>query len=686
MMNSGFVKVACAVPLVKVADCIYNVEQTKAQIQQAEEQGVEIIVFPELGITSYTCQDLFQQKLLLEASEVSILHLLDFTRQLDVISIVGLPIVVGDLLLNCAMVIQRGQILGVIPKTYLPDYSEFYEKRWFASSQDLKETTIRYAGQNIVVTPDPQIYTTDDGVQFGVEICEDVWAPVPPSNTLALAGADLIFNLSASDVVIGKFDYLKSLLSQQSSRTITGYIYAASGYGESTQDLVYAGNGLIYENGVLLAEGKRFTMESQIHCAQIDIEMLRAERRTNSTYVNAQRQVNTFASQRGFSSSLSPDQFAIFNNTSAIHYISCIAPENETTFTLERKINPHPFVPATNLLPDSCVEVLNIQTMALATRLSHIQAKTAVLGVSGGLDSTLALLVCVMTFDKLGLDRKGIIGVTMPGFGTTGRTYHNAMNLMHKLGVTVKEINIEKSVLQHFEDIGHDPQVQDVTYENSQARERTQILMDLSNQLNGLVVGTGDMSELALGWATYNGDHMSMYAVNAGVPKTLLRHLVSYYAQHLAENQDIATILLDVVNTPISPELTPANEQGKIEQKTEDLVGPYELHDFFLYYVLRFGFRPRKIFLLAKKAFAESMAQKGQHQPNDALQMKGQYDEETIKKWLKVFFKRFFSQQFKRSCLPDGPKVTSVSLSPRGDWRMPSDAISRLWLEECDTL
>lgn len=686
MMNSGFVKVACAVPLVKVADCIYNVEQTKAQIQQAEEQGVEIIVFPELGITSYTCQDLFQQKLLLEASEVSILHLLDFTRQLDVISIVGLPIVVGDLLLNCAMVIQRGQILGVIPKTYLPDYSEFYEKRWFASSQDLKETTIRYAGQTIVVTPDPQIYTTDDGVQFGVEICEDVWAPVPPSNTLALAGADLIFNLSASDAVIGKYDYLKSLLSQQSSRTITGYIYAASGYGESTQDLVYAGNGLIYENGVLLAEGKRFTMESQIHCAQIDIEMLRAERRINSTYVNAQRQVNTFANQRGFSTSLSPNQFAIFNNTSAIHYIPCIAPENETTFTLEREINPHPFVPATNLLPDSCVEVLNIQTMALATRLSHIQAKTAVLGVSGGLDSTLALLVCVLTFDKLGLDRKGIIGVTMPGFGTTGRTYHNAMDLMHKLGVTVKEINIEKSVLQHFEDIGHDPQVQDVTYENSQARERTQILMDLSNQLNGLVVGTGDMSELALGWATYNGDHMAMYAVNAGVPKTLLRHLVSYYAQHLAENQNIATILLDVINTPISPELTPANEQGKIEQKTEDLVGPYELHDFFLYYVLRFGFRPRKIFLLAKKAFAESMQQEGQHQSNDALQMKGQYDEETIKKWLKVFFKRFFSQQFKRSCLPDGPKVTSVSLSPRGDWRMPSDAISRLWLEECDTL
>lgn len=686
MMNSGFVKVACAVPLVKVADCIYNVEQTKAQIQQAEEQGVEIIVFPELGITSYTCQDLFQQKLLLEASEVSILHLLDFTRQLDVISIVGLPIVVGDLLLNCAMVIQRGQILGVIPKTYLPDYSEFYEKRWFASSQDLKETTIRYAGQNIVVTPDPQIYTTDDGVQFGVEICEDVWAPVPPSNTLALAGADLIFNLSASDAVIGKYDYLKSLLSQQSSRTITGYIYAASGYGESTQDLVYAGNGLIYENGVLLAEGKRFTMESQIHCAQIDIEMLRAERRINSTYVNAQRQVNTFANQRGFSTSLSSNQFAIFNNTSAIHYIPCIAQENEATFTLEREINPHPFVPAPNLLPDSCVEVLNIQTMALATRLSHIQAKTAVLGVSGGLDSTLALLICALTFDKLGLDRKGIIGVTMPGFGTTGRTYHNAMDLMQKLGVTVKEINIQKSVLQHFEDIGHDPQVQDVTYENSQARERTQILMDLSNQLNGLVVGTGDMSELALGWATYNGDHMSMYAVNAGVPKTLLRHLVSYYAQHLAENQDIATILLDVVNTPISPELTPANEQGKIEQKTEDLVGPYELHDFFLYYVLRFGFRPSKIFLLAKKAFAESMAQEGQPQPNDALQMKGQYDEETIKKWLKVFFKRFFSQQFKRSCLPDGPKVTSVSLSPRGDWRMPSDAISRLWLEECDTL
>lgn len=686
MTNNGFIKVACAVPLVKVADCIYNVEQTMAHIKQAEQQGVEIIVFPELGITSYTCQDLFQQKLLLEATEVGVLRLLEFTQQLNIISIIGLPIIVGDLLLNCAMVIQRGQILGVIPKTYLPDYSEFYEKRWFASSQDLKETTIRYAGQTIVVTPDPQIYSTANGVQFGIEICEDVWAPVPPSNTLALAGADLIFNLSASDAIIGKYDYLKRLLSQQSSRTITGYIYAASGFGESTQDLVYAGNGLIYENGELLEEGERFTMKGQIHTAQIDIEMLRAERRTNSTYVNAQRQVNTFASQKGFATTLSPNQFAIFNNTSAIHYITCLEPNTNHQFVLERTINPHPFIPSQKYLSDSCQEVLNIQTLGLATRLKHINAKSVVLGVSGGLDSTLALLICVLTFDKLGLDRKGIIGVTMPGFGTTNRTHHNAINLMQQLGITIKEIDIQKSVLQHFEDIGHNVDIHDITYENAQARERTQILMDLSNRVNALVVGTGDMSELALGWATYNGDHMSMYGVNAGVPKTLLQHLVCYYANNMADNKCVTHILLDVVDTPISPELTPANERGDIQQKTEDLVGPYELHDFFLYYVLRFGFRPQKIFLLAKQAFTQAPTANQAQKQSDALSLKGHYDEETIKKWLKVFFKRFFSQQFKRSCLPDGPKVTAVSLSPRGDWRMPSDALSRLWIEECNTL
>lgn len=685
-MKSGFIKVACAVPLVKVADCKYNVEQTEAQIAQAEKQGVEIIVFPELGITSYTCQDLFQQNLLLNASESAVLHLLDFTRELDVIVIIGLPVIVGDLLLNCGMVIQQGRIVGVIPKTYLPDYGEFYEKRWFASSQDLKETTIRYAGQHIVVTSDPQIFVTSDGVQFGVEICEDVWAPVPPSNTLALAGADIIFNLSASDAVVGKYNYLKSLLSQQSSRTITGYVYAASGFGESTQDVVYAGNGLIYEKGTLLAEGKRFTFEGQIQTAQIDIEMLRAERRTNSTYVNAQRQVNNYAKQKGFADHLSPNQFAIFNNGSTIHYLQCLPCLKMYDFKLEREINPHPFLPEAERMDESCEEVLNIQSMGLATRIKHIGCRNVVLGISGGLDSTLALLVCVLTFDKLGYDRKGIIGVTMPGFGTTDRTYHNAIDLMRELGVTIKEIDIRKSVNQHFEDIGHDSGIHDVTYENSQARERTQILMDLSNQLGALVVGTGDMSELALGWATYNGDHMSMYGVNAGVPKTMIRFLVRFYAQRLIHEEHITRVLMDVIDTPISPELTPADEHGTIKQKTEDLVGPYELHDFFLYHFLRFGFRPRKVFLLAKKAFAETKQQPHQGVEDDLLKMTGCYDEETIKQWLKVFCKRFFSQQFKRSCLPDGPKVSSVSLNPRGDWRMPSDATSRLWLEECDSL
>lgn len=685
-MKSGFIKVACAVPLVKVADCKYNVEQTEAQIAQAEKQGVEIIVFPELGITSYTCQDLFQQNLLLNASESAVLHLLDFTRELDVIVIIGLPVIVGDLLLNCGMVIQQGRIVGVIPKTYLPDYGEFYEKRWFASSQDLKETTIRYAGQHIVVTSDPQIFVTSDGVQFGVEICEDVWAPVPPSNTLALAGADIIFNLSASDAVVGKYNYLKSLLSQQSSRTITGYVYAASGFGESTQDVVYAGNGLIYEKGTLLAEGKRFTFEGQIQTAQIDIEMLRAERRTNSTYVNAQRQVNNYAKQKGFADHLSPNQFAIFNNGSTIHYLQCLPCLKLYDFKLDREINPHPFLPDAERMDESCEEVLNIQSMGLATRIKHIGCRNVVLGISGGLDSTLALLVCVLTFDKLGYDRKGIIGVTMPGFGTTDRTYHNAIDLMGELGITIKEIDIRKSVNQHFEDIGHDSGIHDVTYENSQARERTQILMDLSNQLGALVVGTGDMSELALGWATYNGDHMSMYGVNAGVPKTMIRFLVRFYAQRLIREEHITRVLMDVIDTPISPELTPADEHGTIKQKTEDLVGPYELHDFFLYHFLRFGFRPRKVFLLAKKAFVETKQQPHQGVEDDLLKMTGCYDEETIKQWLKVFCKRFFSQQFKRSCLPDGPKVSSVSLNPRGDWRMPSDATSRLWLEECDSL
>lgn len=642
-MNYGFIKVASAVPSVKVADCKYNVEQIEQQIILAEGQGVEIIVFPELSLTGYTCQDLFRQNLLLETTESATLMLLDFTRQLNIISIVGLPIAVGDLLLNCAAIIQKGQILGIVAKEYLPNYNEFYEKRWFASVQDLRSTELRFAGNQINLSFTPQIFVTCDGVRFGVEICEDVWAPTPPSNHLALAGADIIFNLSASDELIGKHDYLCKLLAQQSARTITGYVYSSAGFGESTQDVVYGGNALIFENGHLLQSGPRFAMTPQMQVAQIDVERLRTERRGNTTYVNAQRRM------------IGED--VIFKNAHSI------LPKD---FVLERQVDAHPFIPSPDMMEKSCEEILNIQVMGLAKRLVHTCCQKVVIGISGGLDSTLALLVCAMTFDKLGLDRSGIIGVTMPGFGTTDRTYTNAIKLMQSLRITIREISIAKSVTQHFEDIGHDISVHDTTYENSQARERTQILMDVSNQEGGLVIGTGDLSELALGWCTYNGDHMSMYAVNASIPKTLIACLVKYVAGTM--DADTSATLHDVVDTPISPELVPADEDGNIQQKTEDLVGPYELHDFFLYYFMRHGFRPMKIFLLAQKAF------------------EGQYEDDVIKHWLKTFFRRFFSQQFKRSCLPDGPKVGSISLSPRGDWRMPSDASSELWLRECEML
>lgn len=642
-MNYGFIKVASAVPSVKVADCKYNVEQIEQQIILAEGQGVEIIVFPELSLTGYTCQDLFRQNLLLETTESAMLMLLDFTRQLNIISIVGLPIAVGDLLLNCAAIIQKGQILGIVAKEYLPNYNEFYEKRWFASVQDLRTTELRFAGNQINLSFTPQIFVTCDGVRFGVEICEDVWAPTPPSNHLALAGADIIFNLSASDELIGKHDYLCKLLAQQSARTITGYVYSSAGFGESTQDVVYGGNALIFENGHLLQSGPRFAMTPQMQVAQIDVERLRTERRGNTTYVNAQRRM------------IGED--VIFKNAHSI------LPKD---FVLERPVDAHPFIPSPDMMEKSCEEILSIQVMGLAKRLVHTSCQKVVIGISGGLDSTLALLVCAMTFDKLGLDRSGIIGVTMPGFGTTDRTYTNAIKLMQSLRITIREISIAKSVTQHFEDIGHDISVHDTTYENSQARERTQILMDVSNQEGGLVIGTGDLSELALGWCTYNGDHMSMYAVNASIPKTLIACLVKFVAGTM--DADTSATLHDVVDTPISPELVPADEDGNIQQKTEDLVGPYELHDFFLYYFMRHGFRPMKIFLLAQKAF------------------EGQYEDDVIKHWLKTFFRRFFSQQFKRSCLPDGPKVGSISLSPRGDWRMPSDASSELWLRECEML
>ena len=488
---------------------------------------------------------------------------------------------------------------------------------------------------------------------FGVEICEDVWAPTPPSNHLTLAGADIIFNLSASDELIGKHNYLKSLLCQQSARTISGYVYSSAGFGESTQDVVYGGNALVCENGKLLAEGERFALESQLVTAQIDVERLRADRRGNTTFVNAQRRMIH----------------------EEIHIEKAEAAAMSHDFVLERYVQPHPFIPTSTDMQKSCEEIFNIQVMGLAKRIVHTYARTVVIGISGGLDSTLALLVCVKTFDKLKLDRKGIVGVTMPGFGTTGRTHRNAVSLMQSLGVDIREVNISKAVLQHFEDIGQDPDMHDVTYENSQARERTQILMDLANKLGGMVIGTGDLSELALGWATYNGDHMSMYAVNAFIPKTLIKYLVKYVAQTIDEKS--ASTLYDIIATPISPELIPADDNGNILQKTEDLVGPYELHDFFLYHFLRNGFSPRKIFMLAKKAFGENMP------PEEGV---GRYSDEVILHWLKTFCRRFFNQQFKRSCLPDGPKVGSVTLSPRGDWRMPSDAVSALWLDEVDKL
>ena len=644
-MEYGFITVASAIPSVKVADCRYNTEEIIRLIDEADGKGAEIVVFPELSITSYTCQDLFHQNILLEEAEKSVEKIIGHSLTSDIIAIVGVPVVVGSLTLNCAAVIQRGKLLGIVPKTFLPNYSEFYEKRWFSSARDIPyDTTIRYAGQEVVITRKPTLFRTSQGATFGIEICEDLWAPVPPSNTLTVQGADIIFNLSASDELIDKHKYLLNLISQQSARNMSGYVYSSCGFGESTQDVVYAGNALVFENGKMIAQNKRFSLEPQLVVAQIDIERLRSERRLNSTFATAE--------------ALAKDEPRV---------IYCVEPAfDNKPFELLREINPAPFVPSTQIMQDRCEEIFNIQVMGLAKRLVHTRSKRVVIGISGGLDSTLALLVCVKTFDKLGMPRKGILGVTMPGFGTTDRTYNNALSLMESLGIDMQEISIADAVRQHFKDIGHDIDNHDVTYENSQARERTQILMDLSNKVGALVVGTGDLSELALGWATYNGDHMSMYGVNASIPKTLIRYLVRSVAESEGIDKKSHDTLLDIIDTPISPELTPADEQGNIKQKTEDLVGPYELHDFFLYYMLRHGFTPEKILFLAKHAFKTGTKEE-------------RYDEETIKRWLGVFMRRFFSQQFKRSCLPDGPKVGSVSLSPRGDWRMPSDASGELW-------
>lgn len=652
--ENGFIRAAAASPALRVADCTYNADQIIGVMREYAEKNVQLLCLPEFALTGYTCSDLFLQDTLLRGAEDGLAAILKASEGLNVVVLVGLPVRHNGKLYNCAAVLCNGELLGLVPKVHLPNYGEFYEKRWFASALDISQRQIYIAGNPITVSSEPQVFVTADGLKFGVEICEDLWSPIPPSNNLTLAGADVIVNLSASDELIGKHEYLRQLIAQQSARTISAYIYSGCGFGESTQDVVYGGNAIIAENGKLLCESDRFCKDAQLQIMQIDVERLRSERRANTTFVMAQRTGHA--------------KYIDTKPVETLEYSSSVS-----DFTLTRVIDPLPFIPKSNDMKRSCEEILNIQTSGLAKRLHHTGCKNVVVGISGGLDSTLALLVSVRAFDYLGLDRHGIYGITMPGFGTTDRTHDNALSLMHSLGVTVEEIPIGKSVTQHFLDIHHDISKHDVTYENGQARERTQILMDMANRVGGMVVGTGDLSELALGWATYNGDHMSMYGVNASVPKTLIRHLVRYVADNDVDAVS-RTTLLDIIDTPISPELIPADADGNISQKTEDLVGPYELHDFFLYNYLRFGYRPQKLFIMAKSAF-------NGHNPEV-----GVYDDATIKHWLHTFFRRFFAQQFKRSCLPDGPKVGSVSLSPRGDWRMPSDASSALWLEEIDNL
>lgn len=642
MMNYGFVKVAAAVPHVQVADCFYNIEKIEGLMRQASEEGVQIIAFPELSITAYTCLDLFAQQTLLDNAQQALIQLVSRTEDLELLAIVGVPLRTENRLINAAVAFRKGAILGVVPKTYLPNYKEFQEQRWFTSATELQKSTLSIDGKEYPLGS--HLLFEAGPLSVGIEICEDLWVPVPPSSLLAMEGANIIFNISASNELIGKHAYLRSLICQQSARCMAGYVYTSSGFGESSTDLVFAGNGIIAENGNLLAESPRFTMEEQLVVSEIDIEALQNDRQVNTSFMH------------GASSLLNKEPQRVGFRLPA-----------SDRFSLTRPVDPHPFTPSGDALRERCEEIFHIQVAGLAKRMVHTHARTAVVGISGGLDSTLALLVTVMTFDALKMPRTQIIGITMPGFGTTGRTYHNAVSLIRSLGVTLKEISIREACLQHFHDIGHNPSVHDVTYENSQARERTQLLMDIANQENGLVIGTGDLSELALGWATYNGDHMSMYGVNASIPKTLVRYLVEWVARNKVDEASRLT-LLDIADTPISPELIPADENGNISQKTEDLVGPYELHDFFLYHFLRFGFHPSKIDYLARIAFA------------------GIYEDEVIRKWLRTFFRRFFQQQFKRSCLPDGPKVGSVSLSPRGDWRMPSDAVSRMWLEELDRM
>ena len=640
-MKYDFLKVAAATPVVKVADCKYNADQIITQIDECEQKEAKLVVFPELCITAYTCGDLFLHKPLLDGAMRELSRITAHTKGKDVVVVVGLPMMKCQKLYNVAAVLHNGEVLAIVPKTHIPNYSEFYEARYFHEGNreveyvDIDGKQVPFGTSIVLQCTNMPLFT------LAVEICEDVWVPIPPSSYHAQAGAMIIANCSASDETTGKDSYRSALVENQSARLIAGYIYTSAGSGESTTDVVYSGHNMLCENGTMLAESGRFVNENHVTYTEMDLGKLEAERRRMMTYRMDKAEDYTFIP----------------------FTLQSVA--NEVALT--RFVDKAPFVPSNKTEREKrCDEILSIQANGLRKRLVHTGCKSVVIGISGGLDSTLALLVTVRAFDMIGLDRKNIVAVTMPCFGTTDRTYNNAVNLTKKLGATLEEIKINEAVTIHLRDIGHDINVHDVTYENAQARERTQILMNVANKMGGMVIGTGDMSELALGWATYNGDHMSMYGVNCSVPKTLVRYLVEYYAMTFTDHE-LRDILLDILATPVSPELLPPKD-GEIAQKTEDIVGPYELHDFYLYYLMRFGYTPAKIMHLAEYAF------------------KGEYDRQTIYKWLRTFYWRFFSQQFKRSCLPDGPKVGSVAVSPRGDLRMPSDAAVALWMEELDQM
>lgn len=626
MNNFGFVRVAAAVPQLQVADCAYNVSRIKEQIQEAVEEGIQIVCFPELSVTGYSCADLFFTQQLQQNALEALEDICNFTKNLPVIVLVGAPLKVDNNLYNCAFVMTDGDVIGVVPKVNLPNTGEFYEKRWFTPGRT-NIPTIELWNGDVPFGSDLLFMTRH--YSFGIELCEDLWSPLPPSTQLAIQGAELIFNLSSSNCVTGKHAFRRQMISQQSARVHCGYIYTSSGIGESTTDVVYSGSTYIAENGDVLIEGERFQSESSMIISEIDVERLRTDRQRNTNFTC--------------------DQIGHYRKI----YVAPMDYVNESVEPVHRIFCKHPFLPTIENREAYCGDVVSIQTCGLARRWEHTHSQSLVIGISGGLDSTLALLIAVLTADRLGYTRKQVIGVTMPGFGTSGRTYQNAIKLMNQLGISMHEIPICDAVMQHFKDIDHNPEIHDVTYENAQARERTQILMDMANKYNGMVLGTGDMSELALGWATYNGDHMSMYGINAGIPKTLVRYMVEYLADKFGEETGV--VLHDIVDTPVSPELLPTDDEGNIAQKTEDNVGPYELHDFFIYYFLRYGFSRQKIAYMAELAFEDK------------------YNVQQIHYWLNEFMRRFFQQQYKRSCLPDGPKVVAVGLSPRGDLHMPSD-------------